>query len=371
MYIAVVASGLLGSLFFYFYQKWLKAKKALLYSPELQKIMLENTDEGILQVQKNGLIKNINSKAYDLLMQKNSLLNKNLDSLQKPNTLLQFSKDLIKECFRTKKIEKMSIPLDETENTLTHMVAVPASKNEAILFIKSSFNPQKSADMRKEFIANASHELRTPVTIIRGFAEVLKEMKEVSEEMYVSILDKILRNCERMENLVKKLLLLADLDNTASFHVKECDLIALVEDCCNNLMQMHPNAHIEQWTNVDEVFVLGDMTLLEVAFSNLLKNAVKYSEKDPHIFVKIDAGINTVEVQITDQGIGIPKEDVSRIFDRFYTVDKAHSRDLGGAGLGLSIVKVILQKIQAKISVDSKLNKGTTFTLTFPRKKRN
>ena len=231
---------------------------------------------------------------------------------------------------------------------------------------RNSVMHHKMLYMGKEFIANASHELKTPITIIRGFAETLKDLPEVSDLMFESILEKIIRNCERMENLVTNLLILADLENHSGIAYKECDLVPLVGQVCMNLLHVHPEAHFEKLHNDDTIIVRGDVGLLEIAFTNILKNALKYSNENKHITITLEKSKEGVLVSVRDRGIGIKEEDLERIFDRFYTVDKAHSRKLGGAGLGLSIVKMVMDKHEATIKVHSKLTIGTNFAFSFP-----
>jgi signal transduction histidine kinase len=224
-----------------------------------------------------------------------------------------------------------------------------------------------SIELGKEFIANASHELRTPVTIIKGFAETLRDIPEMSEEMFDSILEKILRNCERMELLVKNLLLLADLDHLGDIKKESCNLSFLVEHASYQILSVSPDAYIETLQNKDEIMIEGNNGLLDLAIINLLQNAVKYSKDNPHITVTIEDKVDSVFFSIEDKGIGIASENIPYIFDRFYTVNKSHARRLGGAGLGLSMVKIILEKHGAWIKVKSELGKGTKFMVEFSK----
>lgn len=226
---------------------------------------------------------------------------------------------------------------------------------------------KKILEIGKDFVANASHELRTPITIIRGFAETLRDMEEVSDVMYESILEKIIRNSERMENLVKNLLLLADLDHSTPAKMWECELNSVIESSCHQILNIHPEIHIEHFHNKDKIPIWGNHDLLELAFTNLLKNAVKYSPAPAHITITIDAKTDKIYVDVEDRGIGIPANDLERVFDRFYTVDKTHSRKLGGAGLGLSIVKTIVDKHGGTVSATRNATVGTTLHLSFSR----
>lgn len=217
----------------------------------------------------------------------------------------------------------------------------------------------------KDFVANASHELRTPITIIKGFAETMHDLPEISEAMLSEFTEKIVRNCQRMDNLVKNLLTLADLDYLPKARLQEVDLVGLIDNCSYTLLALYPNAQIESFHNEEIILVSGDPDLLELAIMNLLENGVKYSKGPPLLTITIADFGGRVELSIADQGIGIPAEDLDKIFERFYTVDKTHSRRLGGAGLGLSIVNAIVTKHDAEIAVTSDVDQGTTFTLTF------
>lgn len=219
----------------------------------------------------------------------------------------------------------------------------------------------------RDFVANASHELRTPITIIRGFAETIQDLPEISEAMLAEFSDKIINNCERMDHLVKNLLTLADLDYLPKARLQECDLVGLADNCLQTLLSIHPDIHAESLQNQEEIFVSGDPDLLELALMNLLENGVKYSEEKAFISVTVAELQDRVDVTVTDRGMGIPQEDLGQIFDRFFTVNKAHSRRLGGAGLGLSIVSTIVKKHEGRVQVASKVGKGTSFTLSFQK----
>ena len=332
---------------------------------------MENLDEGIITLDREGRITYVNSRAQVLLKLKNvSILSKTVQEVvgQIEGLLAGEVERLIYEVKTRKERVRSFVTLNEINKIYLEVVVIPSEDDHGfVILLQDRSNEQKMIAMGKEFIANASHELRTPVTIIRGFAETLKDLPEVSEEMFDSILEKIIRNCERMEVLVKNLLTLADLDNTSQCNMKECDLISIVETACQTLLNVYPCIQIEQLQNQDEVLLWGDAGLLELAFFNLLKNGVKYSSAPADLKITIDAGENEVEISFADQGIGIAEIELTKIFDRFYTVDKTHSRKLGGAGLGLSIVKIIVEKHEGKIWATSQLGVGSTFHILFPR----
>jgi PAS domain S-box-containing protein len=333
--------------------------------------LLENLEEGALTVDGAGRISYINSRAIMLIgISQDKILGKEYRELDKAisKELGTLSKKLIERVLMEKERVHSHVVVNEVVKSHFELIAIPIPKAEGvILLLKDCSNEQKILEVGKEFIANASHELRTPVTIIRGFAETLKDLKEVSEGMYETILEKIIRNCERMESLVKNLLTLADLENSGPLTLAPCDLIAILDDCAQQILALHPDALIEQFYNQEGIAILGEETLLSLAFLNILKNCVKYSHKPVQIKVIIETREDEVYLQIEDKGVGIPKESWERIFDRFYTVDKTHSRRLGGAGIGLSIVKIIMEKHDAKIWVTSTPGEGTIFHMSFIR----
>lgn len=221
-------------------------------------------------------------------------------------------------------------------------------------------------DVGRDFVANASHELRTPITIIKGFLETMRDMPEISQDLFDEILNKMVKSCQRMESLVKNLLLLADLENCPKGGFEECDLITLVDELSYNLITLHQEATIETYFKDSSIQVWANLDLIELAIRNLLENAVKYSKGAARIVIRLEAGDTTCKIRILDEGMGIPEKDLPHLFDRFYTVDKTHSRRLGGAGLGLSIVKKIVENHRGTISVSSKHQEWTEFVLELP-----
>jgi signal transduction histidine kinase len=220
--------------------------------------------------------------------------------------------------------------------------------------------------MGKDFIANASHELKTPITIIRGFAETLEDHPELSPQVLQDISQKIVKTSHRLENLVRSLLTLADIENFSKEKFQTTNLIAIAEYCKQFVMTAHANARIVFTTDLYKAPVLGDPQLLDMAIMNILENAAKYSSPQAEIAMSIQKVADRIQLTVQDNGIGIPEADLPYIFDRFYTVDKARSRKAGGTGLGLSIVKTIIEKHMGSISAESHLGLGSSFTISLP-----
>jgi signal transduction histidine kinase len=225
---------------------------------------------------------------------------------------------------------------------------------------------QERLDVGRDFVANASHELRTPITIIKGFLETMRDMPEISQDLFNEILTKMLRSCERMESLVKSLLILADLENCPKGGFEDCDLVQIVDEVSYNLISLHQQATIETYLKDEKIRIWANTDLLELALRNLLENAVKYSKGLPRIVIRLEVTETSCKIRVKDEGMGIPQKDLPHLFDRFYTVDKTHSRRLGGAGLGLSIVKKIVENHKGTIKVDSKHQEWTEFVMELP-----
>lgn len=248
-----------------------------------------------------------------------------------------------------------------------NVVAAPKGSHGAILVIQDQSSHYKMLEMRKEFVANASHELKTPITIIRGFAETLQDNPQLPPSTLKEITRKIVKSCEKMTSLIRNLLALSDVENMPRFRLIDCDLVELANTCRNTLLQTHVHANVQINAEDDKPFVLAaDPELLELALNNLLDNAAKYSDPPAQITVGLSREGDHLKLTVVDKGIGIPAEDLENVFQRFYRVDKAHSRKMGGSGLGLSIVETIIDKHSGNISVQSTVGKGTTFTILLP-----
>ena len=195
---------------------------------------------------------------------------------------------------------------------------------------------------------------------------MLSNETELSRETTVEITNKIVRTCDRLDKLVKSLLTITDLENFSEGRFQSCNLMSLLENCKHVLVTAYPDVELTIKGIDEQSCVLGDFGLLDLAITNLLENAVKYSSPPKKIQINVEPQGSVVTISIQDYGIGIPLKDLPHIFDRFYTVDKARSRKSGGAGLGLSMVKLVIEKHHGKISVTSEPGKGSCFTLKLP-----
>ena len=221
---------------------------------------------------------------------------------------------------------------------------------------------------RNQFVSNASHELRTPLTTIKVMVESVMLQQTPDPKMTQEFLGDACKEVDRMTAIVSDLLTLVGMDSgETKLNLEEVDLNALVATEAHRLQPKARERGIElEMINGDKVEMQGDPIKLGQVFYNLIDNAVKYTPRGEHVRVEVARKNGQGYVYVRDNGIGIPKEDCEHIFDRFYRVDKARSRETGGTGLGLSIVKQIVLAHGGNIEVDSRENVGSTFTVSLP-----
>jgi len=243
-------------------------------------------------------------------------------------------------------------------------------KPEGIIVVLHDVTEQQKLDcMRREFVANVSHELRTPITSIKSYTETLLDGAVEDSETTERFLNVINSEADRMTRLVKDLLQLSRLDNQQmSWKMEKVSLKEIVKNIVNR-MQLEAGQKKQKL----ESFVIGeipsidaDKDRLEQVVVNLISNALKYTPEFGQITVYVGKLINDIYVKVTDTGIGIPDEALQMVFERFYRVDKARSRDLGGTGLGLSIAKEIVEAHSGTINITSEAGKGTEATVRLP-----
>jgi two-component system phosphate regulon sensor histidine kinase PhoR len=230
---------------------------------------------------------------------------------------------------------------------------------------------KKIDQVRRDFVANVSHELRTPLSILRGYIETLLDSPETSPEELSRILRVMERHSKRLDLLAEDLLTLAQLES-ANRHLQlgDIDLSSFFRDVIRDLEKKLANKQLHLLVDVspDLPPIHADRTRLQEALYNLLDNAVKYSREHGKIRLSARQRDGEIELTVSDDGVGIGKEDLPRIFERFYRADKARSPDnVGGTGLGLAIVKHIAQLHSGRVEAESELEKGTTIRLVLPR----
>jgi two-component system phosphate regulon sensor histidine kinase PhoR len=247
-------------------------------------------------------------------------------------------------------------------------LAVPPHRG-ALVILHDITGLERLERIRRDFVANVSHELRTPLTAIRGYAETLLAGALADTDHNRRFVEIIQAHAIRLNNIASDLLTLSDLE---SGRRDVAPGPISVEEAVNTaLLTVEPEARIRGVHlvrgSVNDALITGHAIRLEQALVNLLDNAVKFNQ--PGGEARIDAG-NTpdgrIYISVSDTGSGMPSDDLPRIFERFYRVDRARSREVGGTGLGLSIVKHVVERMEGSIKVESRLGKGSTFTILLP-----
>lgn len=241
--------------------------------------------------------------------------------------------------------------------------------NEMALQLENNIDDlQRSEQMRKEFVANVSHELRTPITSIRSYAETLEDT-EVPPEMQREFLRVIVNESDRMAKIVQDLLTLSRFDaGSIEFSFKDFSFSQSVQDVYSAVLLEAQNHKHDFVLDMEPVIpnIRGDSARVEQVLMNMVSNAIKYTPDGGQITISAGFDGENVWASVRDNGVGIPEDDVSKVFDRFYRVDKARSRESGGTGLGLSIAREIVERHNGKISLESRLGEGTVITMTLP-----
>ncbi|WP_437791722.1 two-component system histidine kinase PnpS [Macrococcoides caseolyticum] len=280
-------------------------------------------------------------------------------------------KRMIKEAIATEK------PINETieHNVNVHkkyfdaaVVPVLSKKRkriEGIVIVLHDITQLKILEqMRKDFVANVSHELKTPITSIKGFTETLLDGAKEDKDTLEMFLDIILKESNRIQVLVSELLELSKIEQANHFNMVKVNLPQKVFNSVEVVYPLAEKKNIKFNLELEKnLFVLAEPSKLKQVMINLLSNAINYSPEDAEVTVKAYLKADECIVEIIDQGIGIAPEETTRIFERFYRVDKARSRDSGGTGLGLAIVKHIIEVFNGEIDVESELGKGSTFRI--------
>jgi two-component system, OmpR family, phosphate regulon sensor histidine kinase PhoR len=320
---------------------------------------------GIVMLDENDQIEWCNSIAERFFG-----LNFKRDALQRINFLIrrpEFIQYFVKRNFE----EPLLLERMGSNSNLSLMIqAFPFGQKRHLLLVQNITDLQKADAMRRDFVANVSHEMRTPITVLMGFLETVQSLK-LSKEQQAQYFDLMMSQAQRMKTLVEDLLTLANLESNAlpaaTNELQMNTLMALVR---NDADALSDGKHSLSYDIESSQNLLGDEREILSAFSNLVSNAIRYTPDLGTIKVKwVVNQDGQGEFSVTDTGPGIAPEHLSRLTERFYRVDRSRSRETGGTGLGLAIVKHIASRHQAQLLIDSTPGIGSTFTLQFPKER--
>jgi len=324
-------------------------------------LITENMSEGFLVIDQDANLLAYNSAALSLLE----------ITLPADRSVLLFCRakefrEVISGALSGKKAEGVMVRQERSYSLTANPVFEGKKAIGAVVVILDITEGEKRETLRREFTANVSHELKTPLTSISGFAELMKD-GDVPRENVADFSKSIYEEAQRLITLVNDIIMISELDGQSiSFERETVDLYELAEEVIGRLEREAEKKKVEFHLTGGRAEITGVRRILDEMLYNLCDNAVKYNKENGTVDVIINQTEGGVNVIVRDTGIGIGPAHQDRVFERFYRVDKSHSKKVGGTGLGLAIVKHGAICHHAKISMDSTENKGTTMTISFP-----
>ncbi|MEJ2084156.1 MAG: ATP-binding protein [Acidobacteriota bacterium] len=337
----------------------LESERGLLMS------VMSSMREGVLVTTDDGLSKMANPAFCEIFGVQGDWTNRTPLELTRQPKL----EELITETLTSGEERVSEIELDTPG--LRHVAVATSQLGEgrgAVVVARDVTDLVQLTQMRRDFVANVSHELKTPLTAIRGFAETLRDGAINDGETAHRFLDRILQQCSRLQALLEDLLTLSRLESLeGKVEADVVPLASLVQDCLEPIDPQVEEKQIRVEVSTEaHSTVQGDREALERLVINLLDNAVKYNRVGGSVTIRLGAENDEAILEVVDTGIGIPAGSLNRVFERFYRVDKGRSRDEGGTGLGLAIVKHVAQLHGGRVEVSSELGRGSRFRVRLP-----
>ncbi|MGM0379882.1 MAG: ATP-binding protein [Bacillota bacterium] len=322
--------------------------------------IVESMHDGLIATNLTGETVHINSKAKDLLSLDNNNLDKYKEILSLESIILSqkyFGSKVIE--FKEKILKLDYLPFKGENN-----------ENQGLVFVLRDITKREELDrMRKEFVANVSHELKTPLTSIMSYSETLIN-DDYPKDLRKKFLGVINNEADRMTRLVRDLLKLSNFDKSKiNLNLQSNNIDDLINSILLKLKPSYDNKNQKLNYNkeIDDPIFIFDYDKIEQVIINIMTNAIKYTHENGKIDVFLKETDENYQIIIKDNGMGIPKKDLKHIFERFYRVDKARSRKLGGTGLGLSIANEIIKTHNGEINIDSEVDKGTNVNIKLPK----
>lgn len=342
--------------------KQIKANMDVLQSQQQEfRLITENMQEGFIVIDKTAHVLSYNSSALKLFGVNMEVENKSVLVLNRTD---QFSK-LVNDSLQGKHMEEIILLGDRYCNVYINPVMDKEYVAGAVIIITDVTEKEERENLRREFSANVSHELKTPLTSISGIAEIIKN-GIVDEKDIPKFAGNIYEEAKRLISLVEDIIKISRMDEMEGIPEKQpVDLYVVAQKALENLRQTAENKNIKVEQKGDFCQISGVEVILYEMIYNICDNAIKYNKQGGNVIVETGYEAEQAYIRVSDTGIGIPEEQIDRIFERFYRVDKSHSKDVGGTGLGLSIVKHGAKLHNATIDVDSTLSQGTTITMRF------
>ena len=326
-------------------------------------IITENMQEGLLVIDRYTMVLSVNSSVGRLLKVKEV---KTGESVYLLNRSEEF-RDVVCQVLEGKHEDKV-LRLDGSDIQVIANPVTRENKTEgAVILLVDVTEKVEREQLRREFSANVSHELKTPLTSISGFAEIMQDGFVKDEDVKV-FAGRIYKEAQRLIRLVGDVIRISRLDEGGlPYQWEKLDLYSLTHDIFSTLHEAAEKQEVHMYMEGGSTVLDTVPMIMEEVLYNVCDNAVKYNHRGGEVFVRLKDEGDAVRVNVRDTGIGIPKEDQERIFERFYRVDKSHSREIGGTGLGLSIVKHGVKTLNGRLWLNSEPGQGTEIIMEFPK----
>lgn len=320
--------------------------------------ILNNVSDGIVVITREGNIEVMNDNAKLVFDVKNDAISSNYTVLSANEKFISSVSDAVNE--RINKVFEFTTAAHDV-----YLTSIRCLDGGMTIIVLSDITAVKHGEeIRSEFFANASHELKTPLTAIKGFNDVIGMKSKDGDIGTLSA--KIDKEVNRVVSLIDDMLNLSKLETTKTPIVEKVDLVAVAYDAEESISALARDKNVNIEISGEGVVEMEKDHAYELV-KNLMENAVRYNEDGGHVFVSVDEKSDKVTLKVKDDGIGIDEENQSRIFERFYRVNKSRSRETGGTGLGLSIVKHVAELYDAKLTLSSTLGAGTEITVSFKK----
>lgn len=326
-------------------------------------IITENMQEGLVVIDRYTMILSGNSSVWKLFHVSEP---KSGESVYVLNRSEEFQ-NIIDKALDGKHNEAV-LKVDGSD---IHVIANPVMRDNqvegAVLLLVNVTEKLEREKLRREFSANVSHELKTPLTSISGFAEIIQD-GYVKEEDIRAFAGRIYKEAQRLITLVEDVIRISQLDEgEVPYEWTDVDLYQTAKNVFGTLSEAAKKHNVHLYIEGDRVHLHTVSGILEEVLFNLCDNAIKYNKQDGSVCVRLTENEENICISVKDNGVGIPKEDQSRVFERFYRVDKSHSKEIGGTGLGLSIVKHGVSFLGGEVELESIPGQGTEITISFPK----
>ena len=326
-------------------------------------LITENMQEGLIVIDKYTMILSANSSAWNLFRMDKVRQGESVYCLDRAEDFRHAIEHVLEG-----EHEELVLKLNGSDIQLIANPVVRGQKTEgAVILLVDVTEKLERENLRREFSANVSHELKTPLTSISGFAEIIQG-GFVKDEDIPKFAGRIYKESQRLLQLVEDVIQISQLDEEKTPYIWEpVDVYQVCKNAFDSLKEKAYKMNVHLYICGESMKMEAIRTLLEEAVYNVCDNAIKYNRNDGSVSIFLEQTAQEVQIVVKDTGIGIPREDQDRVFERFYRVDKSHSKEIGGTGLGLSIVKHAVSTLNGSVGLRSEVGSGTEICMKFPK----